>query len=273
MDPVPALLIGVAIVALACEYLDASIGMGYGTTLTPLLLTMGFAATDVVPAVLVGQLAGGLVGTLAHYRLGNIRLDFRRDDRVVKERLRGLGYFPKSFDSKVIFVLSGCGAIGALIGVFTAVNIPEAVLTTYIGALVLSIGVYVLIRGNRRRSFSWTTLTGVGLLSAFNKSLSGGGYGPLVTGGQIVSGRGSRRSVGSTTMAEVTVCLVGVIAYLTMRGSIDWPLAAAATSGSVVAAPLAALTVKRLGSRILVYVIGTATVILGVSTLLRLYVF
>ncbi len=273
MEPTPALLIAVAVVALVCEYVDASVGMGYGTALTPLLLVMGLAAIDIVPAVLIGQLAGGLVGSIAHHKLGNIHLDFRRDDRLVKERLRGLGYLPKSFDSKVIFVLATCGVAGALIGVFTAVNISELVLETYIGVLVLAIGLFVLIRGNRRGSFSWKGLVGVGIVSAFNKGVSGGGYGPLVTGGQIVSGRGTRRSVGSTTVAEVIVCLVGFIGYIAMRGSVLWSLAAAVTVGSVVAAPFAALTVKRISSGTLVYIIGATTLLLGLSTLVRTYAF
>jgi uncharacterized membrane protein YfcA len=60
--------------------MDASIGMGYGTTLTPILLIVGFPPLEVVPAVLLGQLVGGTVGGLAYHRLGNINLDFRRDE-------------------------------------------------------------------------------------------------------------------------------------------------------------------------------------------------
>jgi len=32
-------------------------------------------------------------------------------------------------------------------------------------------------------SFSWKRLIAIGLISSFNKGISGGGYGPLVTGG------------------------------------------------------------------------------------------
>ena len=273
MEPTPALLIAVAVVALLCQYLDASIGMGYGTTLTPLLLMIGFVAIEVVPAVLLGQLAGGIVGSVAHHKVGNIHLDFRRDEELIRRRLRGLGYLPRSFDSKVILVLAGCGVVGALIGVFTAVNISELALMTYIGALVMAIGLLVLARGNRRSTFSWRGLAGIGVISAVNKGITGGGYGPLVTGGQIVSGRGTRSSVGSTTAAEVVVCLVGFIAYMVLRGNIDWSLAAAFSVGSVVAAPFAALTVKKLKANVLVYIIGIATVLLGLSTLVRTYAF
>ena len=62
MDAV--LLLVVAAFAFICEYLNASLGMGYGTTLAPLLLLLGFQPLQVVPAVLLGQLAGGFFGGL-----------------------------------------------------------------------------------------------------------------------------------------------------------------------------------------------------------------
>jgi len=105
------LFITIAVIALLCEYMDASIGMGYGTTLTPMLLLIGFLPLQVVPSVLLGQLAGDIVGGFFHHRLGNINLDFRQD-KAIKKRLRWLGYIPNSLDSKVILILSVCGVIG-----------------------------------------------------------------------------------------------------------------------------------------------------------------
>jgi len=272
MEITPTLFVAVAILALFCEYMDASIGMGYGTALTPLLLIIGFLPLDVVPAVLLGQLAGGLIGGLAHHRLGNIKLDFRKDDKLVKKRLRGLGYLPKSLDSKVIFTLAVCGVVGALVGVFSAVNIPQIVLKTYIGVMVFGIGIIILIRKSHG-NLSWKGLVGVGLLSSFNKGISGGGYGPLVTGGQIISGRETKSSVGSTTLAEAIVCIVGFLSYVLVKGNIFWTLAAATSIGSIVAAPFAALTVKKVNTQKLRFVIGVVTIALGAMTLLKTFVF
>jgi len=267
------LFLAIAIIALLCEYMDASIGMGYGTTLTPLLLIIGFSPLEVVPSVLLGQLVGGLVGGFAHYRLGNISLDFRRDEKV-KQRLRWLGYLPKSLDSKVILILAVCGVIGGLVGVFSAVNIPTVILKTYIGVMVLGIGVVILIRRSRRGTFSWKGLISVGILSSFNKGISGGGYGPLVTGGQIISGREAKSSIGSTTLAEAIVCIVGFLAYaLIKEGDVFWTLAAATSIGSIVAAPFAALTTRKVDSEKLKFIIGLATIILGTFTLLKTFVF
>ena len=104
MEITPTLFAVIAIIALICEYMDASIGMGYGTALSPILIIMGFLPLQVVPAVLLGQLVGGLAGGFFHHRVGNISLDFRRDE-AIKGRLRRLGYLPRSVDSKVIFIL------------------------------------------------------------------------------------------------------------------------------------------------------------------------
>lgn len=263
---------GVAVLSLLCEFMDAAIGMGYGTTLTPLLLIFGFLPLQVVPAVLLGQLVGGVVGGLAHHRLGNITLDFRKDEKLIKGRLRGLGYLPRSLDAKVIYILAICGVIGALFGVFTAINIPKVALKTYIGIVVLGTGVVILVRRKYAGSISWKGLAGIGLLSSFNKGISGGGYGPLVTGGQIISGREARNSVGSTTVAEAVVCIVGFLAYVLVKGDIFWKLAAATSIGSVVAGPLAAMTVRKLNSEKLKLVIGFATIVLGGYTLLNTFV-
>jgi uncharacterized membrane protein YfcA len=271
MDITIGLFIGVAALALLCEYMDASLGMGYGTTLTPLLIIIGFAPLEVVPAVLLGQLVGGIVGGIAHHRVGNISLDFRRDEELIKDRLRWLGYLPKSTDAKVIFILVVCGVIGALVGVFSAVNISKVALTTYIGVMVLAIGIIILARRRREGNISWKGLVGVGLLSSFNKGISGGGYGPLVTGGQIISGGEARSSVGNTTVAEAMVCIVGFLAYVLIEGNIYWTLAAATSIGSVVAAPFAAMTVKKVSSDKLKYFIGVVTVVLGIFTLVKTF--
>ena len=218
-------------------------------------------------------MSGGAVGGIAHHRLGNIRLDFRRDETIIKKRLRWLGYLPRSLDAKIVFILAGCGVIGAVVGAVTALNISKVALTTYIGIVVLGTGIVILLRRNYAGSISWKGLVGVGLLSSFNKGISGGGYGPLVTGGQIISGREAKSSVGSTTVAEVVVCIVGFLVYLLAKGDIFWRLAAATSVGSVIAGPLAAMTVQRVNSERLKIVIGFATIVLGTYTLLNTYLF
>jgi hypothetical protein len=251
--------------------LAVAFGVGYGTPLTPFLLIVGFSPLQVVPAVLLSQLAGGLIGGLAHHRLGNIHLDFRRDEELIKRRLRGLGYLPKSTDSKVVFLLVVCGIVGVLIGVFTAISIPTLAVETYIGTIVLLMGLLVFVGRKAQGSFSWRGIIAMGLLGSFNKGISGGGYVPLVTGGQIVSGRDSRSSVGVTTVSIAIVCAVGFLSYLLFEGDVYWQLAGAATLGSVVAAPVAAATVKKVNADRLKLAIALAMAALGSLTLVNAF--
>ena len=273
MEITPALFAVVALIAFAFQYMSVSMGLGYGTVLTPVLLIIGFGPLQAVPAVLLSQVAGGVIGGVAHHRVGNISLDFRRDDRLIKERLRGFGYLPKSPDAKVIFILAICGAAGALVGVFSAVNIPKLVLEAYIGVMVLAIGILVLVRRQREGTLSWKRLIGIGLLGSFNKGISGGGYIPLVTGGQIISGREAKSSVGVTTVAVTFACAVGFLGYVLIKGDIYWMLVAAASIGSVIAAPFAAMMVKRINARRLKLAIGVATSLLGALTIAKAFVF
>ena len=94
----------------------------------------------------------------------------------------------------------------------------------------------------------------------------------MVTGGQIISGREARSSVGSTTLAEAIVCMVGFLGYLLIKGDIFWTLAAATSMGSIVAAPFAAFTVKRADSEKLKLLIGLATTVLGILTLVKTFI-
>lgn len=272
MEITPGLFIGVAFIALVCEYVDVSFGGGYGTILSPALLIIGFAPLDVVPAVLLGQLAGGVVGGYLHHRVGNINLDFRRDEKLANKRTNWLGYIPRSLDAKIVLILAASGIIGGSIGAVSAINIPTIVLRVYIGLMVMGIGALILIRRNHKSSFTFRKLAGIGLLSAFNKGISGGGYGPLVAGGQLLIGREAKSSIGSAITAESVVVIAAFLSYVFLRGGIYWTLAAATSIGSVIAAPLGAITVKKLGAKKLKVAIGAVITILGALTLVRIFI-
>lgn len=269
----PTLFVVVAVAAFVFQFMSVSMGLGYGTILTPVLLIIGFAPLQVVPAVLLSQFVGGVIGGVAHHRVGNIRLDFRQDDRLIKRRLRGLGYLPRSRDAKVVFILTICGVIGALVGVFSAVSIPRLALEIYIGAMVLTIGVLILARRRQEGTLSWKKLIGIGLLGSFNKGISGGGYIPLVTGGQIISGREVKSSVGSTTVAVTLTCAVSFLGYVLIKGNIYWALVAAAVVGSVIAAPIAARLVRKVNATRLKFAIGIGTSLVGALTITKAFLF
>ena len=159
------LLWPVVVLAFVCESIDSTLGMGYGTTLTPILLALGYEPLEIVPAVLLSESITGVMAGIFHHEFGNV--DLR----------------PSSQDFKIAMVLIGLSLFGVLAAVIIAVNLPSWILKLYIGMLVLVMGLVILKNRKRKLPFSWYRVGGLGLLAAFNKGISGGGYGPVVTGG------------------------------------------------------------------------------------------
>ncbi|MBU2222259.1 MAG: TSUP family transporter, partial [Candidatus Omnitrophica bacterium] len=118
--------------------------------------------------------------------------------------------------------------------------------------------------------FSWNKIIGLSFLASFNKGISAGGYGPLVMGGQILSGINPKNAVGITAFAEAITCFIGFIIYLIMGRSIDWKLTSLLIISAVPAVPVAALTVKYLPADKLRFYAGILIIILGVCTLLKI---
>ena len=138
--------------------------------------------------------------------------------------------------------------------------------------MALSIGIWILVKRNRDMKFSWSKLSIIGVVGAFNKGISGGGYGPLVTGGQIISGKDAKSSVGNTTLVESVICIVAFISYFILKVDIYWKLALATSIGSILAAPLAAFTVKKVKAKKLELLIGIVTILLGLFTIVKLFI-
>jgi len=235
--------------AFACEYVDSTLGMGYGTALTPILFLFGLVPAEVVPAVLLSELATDAAGVVLHHRAGNVNFH--------------LG----SQDLKIGFVIGAVSAAGAIAGVVASVSLPIGVVKTYIASLVLVMGGLLFLRRNRKSpSFPWRRLLGllgIGTVASFNKGLSGGGYGPLMMPSQVVSGVAAKNAVGITSFAEAFTCLVGIAAYLILRPGTSWHVAPPLLLGAVLAVPFAALTVRRLPQRSFTLAVSIAVVTLG----------
>lgn len=263
-------------VAFFCEYMDSTLGMGYGTTLTPVFLLMGFSPMQIVPAILLSELLSGLLAGFFHHREGNVDLRPRTADIFkIKNMLSPLGYIESlkkavPLHLKVAILLAGCSIFGTVAAIFVAVSIPKFWLKLYIGCLVLSMGIIILVCFNKNFRFSWKRIGILGLIASFNKGMSGGGYGPVVTGGQVLSGVEGRSAVGITSLAEGLTCLVGVIMYVFVcRNPVDWTLAPYIIFGAVLSVPLSAKSVKIMNERKLKVAIAILTIALGILTVVK----
>ncbi len=259
-----------ALLSFFFEFIDSSIGMGYGTSLTPILILVGFSPSKIVPCVLFSEFITGILGGILHHQFGNVRFDFRKDKEVLK-RLSGLGYVPRSEDAKVSYFLIIFGVIGAIFASLVSINLPKKFVSFYIAVMVTGIGIYILINLNRKVIFTWKTFLFIALLSGFNKGISAGGYGPLVAGGQIASGRSVKSSIGTTSLAEGIICFFSILIYILIGKGIDLKIGIPLILGSVLSVPFSALFVKRTPEKNLKILIGIIVLFLGISNIMKAF--
>jgi len=238
------------ILSLVMETVDASLGMMYGTILSPVLISMGFAPLQVIPAILLSQGLGGLVGSLSHHKFRNA--DFK-----------GL-----SKDTKVALAMIIPGMLVTVLGVLVAVSVPIIVVKTYIAILVLVMSVLCL--SPIKYKFAWWKHYLIGALAGFNKAMSGGGFGPVTSTGGIVGGLSAKLSVATTTLAEVFVCLTGFIVYLFVVG-ISSSLIIPLSIGALIGGFIGAYFCSKGNHKILRRMIGALGIISGLWLLFKIY--
>ena len=241
----------ITVLAFVLEIVDASFGMGYGTILTPAMLMLGFDALQVVPAVIASQLVGDFLAVFFHHQFENVDMSIRSDD------------------FKVGMALAGFSLVGSVAAVLFALKLSKFALNLYIGTLVAVIGIVVLANHEKARDFSWIRLLFLGSIASFNKGLSGGGYGPVVTAGQILAGVDARAAIGITSLAEGAACIFAVLTYLVAGKTTDWVLALALAIGVALSTPVAAFIVKKLNTKHLKVIIGVCTLLLRALTIFK----
>ncbi|KPK41107.1 MAG: hypothetical protein AMJ78_06385 [Omnitrophica WOR_2 bacterium SM23_29] len=271
------IIVAVVIFAFLFEYIDSTLGMGYGTTLTPILLIFGFKPLQIVPVILLSELITGLLAAFFHHREGNVNLKPKTIDlSIIIGELKSIGFINSlrrglPVHLKVAILLAVLSIVGTVAAVFVAINIPKFWLNLYIGCVVLSMGIIILFTMNKSYRFSKKKIAALGLVASFNKGISGGGYGPIVTGGQILSGIEAKSAVGITSLAEGLTCAVGVLTYiLASKNPIDWKLAPYIIIGAVLSVPFSAVSIKKIQTKRLKLIVALLTIILGTVTLIRI---
>jgi len=243
----------VLVAAFLTGYIDTCVGGGHGTLLTPVLILLGFTAAMVVPAVLLSEIAIGILATILNHRAGNIRLAQGEQHR------------------RVLLVLAACSLVGSFIAVTVAMQAPPKWVNAYIGMMIMAVGVLLLAGRGIPRKFSMRRIAVLGTIAAFNKGLSGGGYGPLLTSGQILSGVGEKGAVSITPPARGLTSLFAVTLYFAARGRLELNLAAPLTIGSLLAMPAAVGTITWIEAPMLRKGITVATLILGALLVIKAF--
>lgn len=229
----------VVLIAIVLEFLDAAAGMGYGTAITPLLLLIGFDPVQIVPAVMIQQGIAGLLGAFLHREFGNVEWRLRPMSETIKLWL--------------IISVIGCAAVAfSITTVYALLKLAKVWINLYVAILLVGMGVVSLINRRHNRVYRPRGMFFFGALAGFNKGIGGGGYGPVVTVGGMLSGIPVKSMMAVTAISEGTVCMFSVGVWLAMMSQgvvIDFILLPSMLLGSMIAAVAAPYATRVLPER------------------------
>src|SRR5688500_5763419 len=171
------------------------------------------------------------------------------------------------------------GGTGAFLGAVAQASISAERTAPWLATVLFALGIYILVRftlmdGKRlviHKPIAGRSLASLGLVAGFMDAAGGGGWGPIGTPTLLASRRMEpRKVVGTVDTSEFVVAVCASLGFLLALGSqpIRWSTVGAILVGGLVAAPLAALLVRRLHPRTLGAAVGGMILLTNARTLL-----
>ena len=238
-------LVIVFLAGFAASLVDGALGMGFGPTSASILLGTGLSSAAISTTVNLAKVATGLSAAVSHWRFGNI-------DRALVRRL------------------AVPGSVGAIVGVTVLASVDGDTLKPILSVLLLVMAARILFRFSRALPTRATDdsgedegshqTRGTAAVAAVGGVTNGlvGAWGPVVTPFLLQRGIVPRIAIGSVNTAEVAVAFVASGSLLASigGGGLDIGVVLAMLAGGVLAAPIAAWTIRFLPARGLGIAVG-----------------
>ncbi len=288
------LLLYFSIIAAVLNLIDASIGMGYGTSLTIIFFLYGYDPGEIVLPILISGVIAGFLASIFHAIYKNIEIKrtehIQRVNIQLNEGKTGITDDIKitltsrriSDDARIVIIFTASGVASAITGalllsLLSGDPIANLIVKVYIGLLVLVLGIAIIRSRSRSGGFSYKRLLFIGGIAGFNKSISGGGFGPVAIAGQMILGRDGRKSIGTTSLSEAIISIASIIVYFIAIYSlglqvIDWYLVMAITIGASSTSPVASYIAAKVDKQKYKRYVAFALVGLSILTFVKVFI-
>lgn len=240
-------LVIVFLAGFIASFVDGALGMGFGPASSSILLGTGLSPAAVSTTVNLAKVATGITAAISHWRFDNI-------------------------DRRLVLRLAIPGSIGALIGVTILANVNGDQLKPFLTGILLIMAGRILWRFSRvlpPKSADQDRVAGESLkydekgtllVAGAGGVTNGlvGAWGPVVTPFLLQRGVAPRYAIGSVNTAEVAVAVVasGSLLASVGGGGINLSVVLAMLAGGVLAAPIAAWSIKFIPARGLGVAVG-----------------
>ena len=221
------------LIGLGAQLVDGALGMAFGLVSSSVMLSMGLPPAQVSASVHTAEVFTTGASGVSHLAAGNV-------------------------DKRLFVRLAIPGAIGGALGAYLLTQLPGDMIRPLIYIYLLALAVIILARAAGRllpkREIRRVPL--LGLIAGLLDASGGGGWGPVATSTLLARGGVARTTIGTVNAAEFVVTLTISATFLMSMGLQHLQIVAGLLVGGMMAAPLAAVLVKRVKERWVLAAVG-----------------
>ena len=248
------LIVVFALVGGLAQFVDGSLGMGFGITSATLLTLLGYSAVAASAGTHAAKMGTTLVSGLAHWREGNI-------------------------EWRVMIAIGVPGSVGAFLGAVVLTNVSLDGARIWMALILLILGISIVMRFAFGRTLipqvkaRTRHLWPVGLFGGFVDATGGGGWGPVATPSLMTLTRHApRKVVGTVNAAEFAVAVSASAGFLfgAKESQVPWGAVAGLIIGGLIVAPFAARFAGRAPVHSLGTLVGGMVIISNLAVIFKL---
>ncbi len=217
------------LIGLGAQLVDGALGMAFGLVSSSVMLSMGLPPAQVSASIHTAEV----------FTTGASGVSFLR--------------------------LALPGAVGGAVGAYVLTQIPGDVIRPLIYLYLLVLAIIILVRaaGRWMPKGEIRRVPVLGFFAGLLDASGGGGWGPVATSTLLARGGQARTTIGTVNAAEFVVTLTVSATFLLSMGVQHLQIVAGLLIGGMMAAPVAAILVKRVKERWVLVAVGV--LVLGIS--------
>ncbi|OEZ00783.1 MULTISPECIES: sulfite exporter TauE/SafE family protein [Stenotrophomonas] len=221
------------LIGLGAQLVDGALGMAFGLVSSSVMLSMGIPPAAVSASVHTAEVFTTGASGVSHLVAGNV-------------------------DKRLFLRLALPGAVGGVVGAYVLTQLPGEAIRPFIYGYLLVLAVFILLRAAGRLvpRQEVKRVPVLGFFAGLLDASGGGGWGPVATSTLLARGGQARTTIGTVNAAEFVVTLAVSITFLLSMGLQYLNIVAGLLIGGMMAAPLAALLVKRVKERWVLIAVG-----------------
>ena len=221
------------LIGIGAQLVDGALGMAFGLVSSSVLLSMGLPPAAVSASIHTAEVFTTGASGVSHLVAGNV-------------------------DRRLFLRLALPGAVGGALGAYVLTQLPGEFIRPFIYLYLLALAIFILARAAGRftpRS-EVQRVPVLGFFAGLLDASGGGGWGPVATSTLLARGGQVRTTIGTVNAAEFIVTLAISTTFLLSMGLQHLSIVAGLLVGGMMAAPVAALLVKRLKERWVLIAVG-----------------